>query len=365
MISRIPSPLVNILKLAAIVAAILGALYLLLLVFKYAAPFVIALLLAALIEPLNRFLSQNRKFPIPRSLAALIGTILIVSIVAFGLFGVGNLLFTQARELITTLPEHYPHLEREIRAYIIRLERNMDILPAKALQAIDNILSQLEAFLSGFVSKAARYLYHYAVSIPEIMLFIILTVLGIYFISRDWLKIQESINEQLPRAWLDRFRIFRRDMLAALFGLIRATLVLMAITFIQLYLGLRILQVQYALLMAFIITIFDALPVIGAGLFLVPWAIYAFITGNIKLGIGLLIIQVSVSVVRQVVQPKVLGDQIGIHPLATMITMYAGFKFFGLSGLIFGPIVFVIVKSILGYYTRGRSFKQLVFGDGS
>jgi predicted PurR-regulated permease PerM len=69
--------------------------------------------------------------------------------------------------------------------------------------------------------------------------------------------------------------------------------------------------------------------------------------------------------VRQVVQPKVLGDQIGIHPLATMITMYAGFKFFGLSGLIFGPIVFVIVKSILGYYTRGRSFKQLIFGDGS
>ena len=71
---------------------------------------------------------------------------------------------------------------------------------------------------------------------------------------------------------------------------------------------------QYALLTAFIITVFDALPVIGAGLILIPWAVYAFITGNIKLAVGLLIIQVSVTVVRQVVQPKILGDQIGIHP---------------------------------------------------
>lgn len=365
MISRITPPLVNFLKLAGIVAATLGGLYLLMLVLKYAAPFIIALLLAALIEPLNRFLSQNRKFPIPRPLAALIGTVLIISIVAFGLFSFVNLLFIQARELITALPEHYPHLEQEIKAYIGRLEQNLDILPAEAMQAIDSILSQLGELVSGFVSKAARYLYHYAVSLPEIMLFIILTILGIYFISRDWMKIQQSINEQLPQTWLEKFRIFRRDMLSALFGVIRATLALMAITFVQLYLGLSILQVRYALLMSFIITIFDALPVIGSGLFLVPWAIYAFITGNIKLAIGLLIIQISVYVVRQVVQPKVLGDQIGIHPLATMIAMYAGFKFIGVAGLIFGPVVFVIVKSILGYYTKGRSFKQIVFGDDS
>ena len=143
----------------------------------------------------------------------------------------------------------------------------------------------------------------------------------------------------------------------------RATLILMAITFVQLYIGLLILQVQYALLMAFIIAIFDALPVIGAGLFLIPWMIYALITGNIKFAVVLLIMHISITVVRQFVQPKILGDQIGIHPLATMSAMYVGFKFLGVSGLIAGPVIFVIVKSVLGYYAQGRNLRQIVFGD--
>lgn len=364
-ISRIPPTLINILKLVGVVAATLGALYLLVLIIEYATPFVIALVLAPLIEPLNRFLSKKRKFTLSRSLAALIGTVLIVSVVAMGLFGFGNLIVSQARELVVILPELYPDLAQNIIAYIAYLQRSMDFLPAEAVQVIDSVLFQLGETVSGSVSHAARFLYHYAVSLPEILLFIILTILAIYFISRDWLKIQEAINEQFPQTWLEKLHIFRRDLLAALFGTIRATLILMAITFVQLYIGLHILQVRYALLMAFIITIIDALPVIGAGLILIPWIIYAFITGNIKLAIGLLIIQVSVTVVRQFVHPKILGEQIGIHPLATIIAMYAGYKFLGLAGLIVGPVIFVVVKSVMRNYMRGRNFKQFISGDES
>ncbi len=357
----IPTPLLNILKLAGIVAATLGALYLLLLLIKYTAPFVIALLLAALIEPLTRFLSKGRKFALPRSLAALIGTILIVTLVAMLLFSVGNLLVAQARELIIILPSRYPYLAQNIMNYIASLQESMDLLPAEAVQAIDGMLSRLGEFISNFVSIAARYLFYYAVSLPEILLFIILTILGIFFISRDWLKIQDAINEQIPREWLDRFRTFRRDMLATFLGVMRATLILMAITFIQLYIGFLILQLKYALLMACIITIFDALPVIGAGLFLIPWMLYALITGNLKLAVGLLIIHISITVIRHIVQPKILGDQIGINPLATMLAMYAGFKFLGVSGLIAGPVCLVVIKSVLGYYAKGRNLRQLIF----
>ena len=115
----------------------------LLLVIKYATPFVIALVLAALIEPLNRFLSKKRKITLSRSLAALIGTILIVTVVTMVLFSVGNLLVTQARELILILPKRYPDLAQDIRDYIASLQRSMDLLPAEALQAIDSILSRL------------------------------------------------------------------------------------------------------------------------------------------------------------------------------------------------------------------------------
>ncbi len=364
MLNRIPLPLVNFLKLTGIIAATLGALYLLVLVIEYAAPFVIALVMAALIEPLTRLLSQKGKFTLPRSLAALIGTILIVAVVVLVIFSIGSLLFNQARELIILLPAKYPDLAQNIIDYFVHLQRAIDFLPAEAVQGVNSLLSQFGEFISSFVSNAALYLFHYAVSIPEMLLFIIVTILAVYFISRDWPKMQEWISEQIPRAWLDKYHIFRHDMLAALFGLIRATLILMAVTFVQLYIGLLVLQVQYALLIAFIITIFDALPVIGAGLFLIPWTVYAFITGNIKLAVGLLIIHVLITVVRQVIHPKILGDQIGIHPLFTMISMYVGFKFFGVSGLIVGPVIFVVVNSVLGFYTKGRNFKQVIFGNG-
>ncbi len=363
MLAKIPLPLVNLLKLAGIIAATLGALYLIVLVVEYIAPFVIALVLAALIEPLTRTLSKKRKFTLTRSLSALIATILIVSVVVLVIFSVGNLLFNQARELIILLPENYPDLAQDIIDYLAYLQRAMDFLTADEVQRVDSLLSQLGELVSNFVSNSARFLFHYAVSIPEIMLFIILTILAIYYISRDWLKMQEGINEQIPHEWLDKYFIFRHDMLAALFGLIRATLIFMAVTFVLLYIGMSILQIQYALLISFIITIFDALPVVGAGLFLIPWMVYAFITGNIKLAVGLLIIHVLITIVRQVIQPKILDDQIGIHPLVTVITMYVGVKFFGLSGLIIGPVIFVVVQSVLGYYTKGRTFKQIIFGN--
>lgn len=360
---KIPVPLINTLKLAGIIAATLGALYLFVLILQYAAPFVVALIFAAAIEPLTRRLSKKRKITFSRSLAALIGTILVLAIVAFGIFGLGNLLVTQARELIEILPERYPALAQNIIDYFDYLERSVHLLPSEALQGIDSMLSELGDFVSGFVSSTALSLFHYAVSLPEMLLFIILAILAIYFISRDWPNIQEGINRQFPHSWISKYLVFRRDMLAALFGLLRATLIFMAVTFAQLLIGLHVLRVQYAFLIAVIVTIFDALPVIGSGLILLPWSIYAFITGNIKLGLGLIIIQVSVSVVRQVIQPKILGDQIGIHPLPTMMAMYAGFKLFGVSGLITGPIVFVVLKSVLGYYTGGRSLRQIIFEE--
>lgn len=359
--TKIPLPLINALKLAGLIVTTLATLYLFVLVLKYAAPFVTALVFAAAVEPFTRWLSKKRKITITRPLAALIGTILVLAAVAFAIFGLGNLLVNQARELIQILPERYPDLAQNILDYIAYLERSMHLLPKEALQGIDSMLSKLEEFVTDFVSDAARYLFHYAVSLPELLLFVILTILSIYFILRDWLKIREGIDEQIPHLWMVQFRIFRRDMLAVLFGLIRAALIFMAVTFVQLFIGFLILQVQYAFLTAFIMSIFDALPIIGPGLLIIPWCIYAFITGNIKLAVGLMIIQVTISVVRQVIQPKVLGAQIGLHPLPTMIAMYVGFKLIGVSGLILGPIIYVILKSVLGYYTKGRSLRRTIF----
>ena len=126
--------------------------------------------------------------------------------------------------------------------------------------------------------------------------------------------------------------------------------------------GLLLLKVKYAFILSVIISLFDALPAIGAGLFFIPWSLYLLIIGEKTLAIGLFILYVVVLGVRQVISPKILGDQFGLHPLSTMIAMFLGLRLLGVVGLVTGPVIFLIIKHVAGYYTRGRSFKEVIFG---
>jgi sporulation integral membrane protein YtvI len=191
--------------------------------------------------------------------------------------------------------------------------------------------------------------------------FIILTVLSTYFISKDYDSFRLSLKEQVPDSWVKQYRIIKGDILVALFGYLKATLIFSAVSFVQLFIGFLILKVQYAFILAVIIALFDAFPALGTGLFLVPWSLYALVTGDHKLAVGLIILNVLVVVVRQLISPKILGEQFSIHPVSTMISMYVGLKVLGVIGLIFGPVILLILKSVVGYYTNGRNIMEVIY----
>jgi sporulation integral membrane protein YtvI len=149
-------------------------------------------------------------------------------------------------------------------------------------------------------------------------------------------------------------------MFSALFGYIRAQLILMTVTFTQLSIGLWIIGIKNYILLALIISFVDALPVLGTGGIMVPWAAYSFITGNLKIGISLLILYAIVLVVRNLIEPKVLGEQIGMHPLLTLVAMYAGLQILGVAGLIIGPITVLTVKNIMSAILKKQSLKEYV-----
>ena len=132
----------------------------------------------------------------------------------------------------------------------------------------------------------------------------------------------------------------------------------MSITFTELFIGFSIIGVGYSLLLAFVTGIIDAFPVLGTGTILIPWALYEMIFGTFRTGLFLIILYAVVTIVRQLIEPKILGPD-RVHPLMTLIAMYAGLKVFGFFGLILGPIIFLMLKNIISGIMKDRTVKDL------
>ena len=129
----------------------------------------------------------------------------------------------------------------------------------------------------------------------------------------------------------------------------------MLLTFIEIFIGLSLLRVNYALLVALLVAIVDIFPILGTGTILIPWAVFALVSGNVGLGSGLLILYGVSLIVRQVLEPKIVGNSIGLHPLATLAAVYLGIKFTGFLGIFIGPIVALCIKGFSGEQTTKQN----------
>jgi sporulation integral membrane protein YtvI len=133
------------------------------------------------------------------------------------------------------------------------------------------------------------------------------------------------------------------DNKKTLSGYLKAYLLIMLITFFEVFIGLSILKVNYAFILAIVIAIVDILPVLGTGAVLVPWAILAFIGGNAPLGIGLIVLYGVTLIARQIIEPRIIGSTLGLHPLMTLASVYIGLKLLGLAGIFIGPILALLL----------------------
>ena len=136
-------------------------------------------------------------------------------------------------------------------------------------------------------------------------------------------------------------------MYRAFFGQLRATAIMFVVTTVELSIGFLIMGLDYAVLLALFIALLDALPVIGAGLVLIPAAIYGFLFGPMWLGVGMALMYVTTIVVRQIVEPRVIGQQFGLHPLITMMAMFAGYILASFLGMLLGPVLALLLKAVL------------------
>ncbi len=299
------------------------------------APFIVAWLFASILNPIVTWL--NKKIKLPRAAGSILSMLTILSGILWFVALLVKQLWYQVIAFSTTFPEYS---ERFMEGFLV-LEQKLG-----GSSDLDHLLEQILSGISTFLTSMIPNVYQAIIKVPNIIVFIIVMLLATFFMTKDYYTIKAFVKAQLSDTLIDKVVVMQRGMLGALGGYIRTQMILMSITFSICLIGLLLFRINYALLISSIIAVIDALPVFGSGSILIPWAIYHIVTGDYVMAVGLLGIYGIIFVMRQIMEPKILSHQIGLYALVTVMAMYIGYKAIGVFGLILGPALMVILKTL-------------------
>ncbi|MCI1693521.1 sporulation integral membrane protein YtvI [Aneurinibacillus aneurinilyticus] len=243
-----------------------------------------------------------------------------------------------SHSLQSSLYDHFMNLYSNLDAsYKEKIQQNVGQAMTKIAQAGTNIT---KTFLGGISNLLS--------SIPNTATVLVISVLSAFFISKDYHKITHKTKSMLPGDLITRSTRVTGDLRKALVGFIKAQFTLISITAVIVIIGLFIIGVPYAVSIGLLTGLVDLLPYLGTGTVFVPWIAYAFFDGDIRLAVGLGILYAIVIVQRQVMEPKIVADNVGLDPLLTLIALFVGLKLFGFLGLILGPVLLVVINALQG-----------------
>lgn len=346
----------SILRFLFLIVVILLSFILIYYTAKVTYPFIIAFAVAFMMNPLvNLF---ENKLKMNRLVAVSVTMLLIVSVFA----GLITVLVIEAisgiEYLVDVVPQQFhqliKYLENFFFATILPMYNQLltmfdSLDPSYQNTIVENIETIGQQLTEGFrngVQAFASGLSAFLMGLPNFATGLIISILATFFISKDWYKLKERFQKITPKKALESGGNVYTGLRKALLGFLKAQLTLISITAVIVLVGLLILRVDYAITIALIIGLVDLLPYLGTGLIFVPWIIYTFFAENYFLTIGLSILYAIVLVQRQVMEPKILSSNIGLDPLSTLIALFVGFKLFGFLGLIIGPTLLVIGKTL-------------------
>ena len=314
-------------------------------VFKWILPFLIAFLVAKIIEPLVNYF--NQKLKIPRRIASGIFTLLVLGILSLLVYSLSALLIDQLKSLYDRYPifakDQMPHIIASLSNFVKTVvEPISPEMSQSFIETIENF--NLQSFSIQPYLKPILDVSMNAVSyIPTILIFFIATCVSTFLISSDYKTVTNFVLAQMPKTWQERTLRTKDHLFATLAKWVKAQLSLMIITFFELLVGFLLMGHPYAFLLAFSIALIDAMPILGTGTILIPWAVISLITLDFRTAIWLAGMYLVIMLVRNVIEPKIVGDQIGLHPLVTLISMYVGLQVFGLFGFVLFPILLVVI----------------------
>jgi sporulation integral membrane protein YtvI len=312
-------------------------------------PFLVAFIISLLIEPLIKFLNKRTSFT--RKTCAII-VLIVVAIVlcALIIWGVTSLI-QESNHLLQSLNTYIETAYNKIQSLIASMDFNKLKIPEEVSSVIQNSLWDFIGNVSNWIKNFLSSMLDFLTQIPTIAIYIGISLIAIYFMCTDKLYMIDQVEHHLPNEWAKRIGKHTRELIASLGAYLKAEITLILISFVISLIGLYLLKilgfnVGYPLLSALGIGFVDALPILGSGTAMIPWAVISAINGDIKLAIAIIILWIIMSVIRQFAEPRVVSSHIGIHPIFTLIAMYTGFKIIGVLGMFVGPIVLIILKNI-------------------
>lgn len=318
-------------------------------------PFIIAFLIGRLLQnPINR-LRSRLKWPVP--CLGFILTTVVIFFLGFVFFLLANQLIAEAQRLFDKLSENSEVILSSVSSFLDEAGKKLpfiydymdrDVIYGTVTEVIKNIITALTSQLAGILTAFVK-------GIPDIGLFFVVLVIASFYFSMDYKRISTSIASMLPKRMKSRVADAVDRLKTTCIGYIKAYSVILLITFAELFVGFLILKVNYATTLAMIIALLDMLPVIGTGTVLVPAGIINLLMNNYGLGIGILILFGIISIVREVIEPKIVGSSIGMHPLLTLVAMYVGYKLFGLWGILLLPPAVIPMRSFISAMQKQKT----------
>lgn len=344
---------VKLIGLIGIILAIFATIYL----GVYFLPFMIAGFVAMFIEPAIAYL--YKKYKSGKKIIAGILVFLFYGIIGSIIILVCFRLFKEATNLLNIIPNSYDKATNIFEDNFNKFKNVYNILP-------DTISSKLYDVGVGLLSKTTEIftnilssIFDFIKQIPAIAIYTCVTILATYFIATDRNVITEKLKNSLPENWYNNISNIIKKSVDSLACYIKAQLILASFTFVGSVISFLIIRQEYPFTLSLLMALLDILPILGIGAAFLPWAVYCGATGNISKAVTLLIVYIILISVRQVLEPKVVSSSIGIKPIITLFAMFFGFKLFGFLGLIFGPIIAIILKDVLNIVLETGYIKSM------
>ena len=330
-------------------------------------PFVAGWIIALIAGPMVRFFEEKVK--IKRKVGSAFVIIVVIALVVLLIYGLGAQLINQVVGLIGALPDMWAGMESDFsnigRSLSVILER----LPEDMQMKLNDFITTIGGYLGDFFGKIGTPTIaaagNFAKQLPAIFIGLIMALLSSYFFVAEREQINEWFRKHAPASIQEQYRIIRSSLVKSVGGYFKAQLKIEVWMYVLLLIGLGVLRVDYYALIALVIAFMDFLPFLGTGTVLIPWAVIRIRTADYKVAIGLLIIWGGGQLARQLIQPKIVGDSMGVAPLPTLFLLYIGYKVGSVVGMIVAVPLGILVYSMYqegAFETTRNSVMILVAG---
>ncbi len=328
-------------------------------------PFVIAFIISSIANPIVRFM--EKKIKIARKYSSVLMIVLVLAAVVGVMYLLVAFLVKQTMNLYADRFIIYKEAVVILDSFTENLGGLLDILPVSLQETLNNLQESLavwaEKFVAGIELPGISTVSGYVGSVVEIIFFAIITILAAYFLTAERDNMGDWLTRVMPEPVKQYYRMIIDSFKKAVGGYFKAQFKIMMILVVIMFIGFEFLKINYSFLLAFGIAFLDFLPVFGTGAVFWPWLVVDIVVGNYKQAIFLGIMYLVCQLIKQILQPKMVGDSVGINPMAALLYMFIGYKFAGVLGMIIGIPVGMIIVSLYqaGLFDRLiKGFKILV-----